>query len=876
MTDMSVDFQERAKVVSDKYFKLYRRPPTAEEFNKEMGIVTVVEAARILLSVCDGAITKDGQGYNGLDSAFVRDVLGRMEQSGRPLSFKQEAAIYRTLKKYQVQLSGLGVDYDNIPVPVETTPFVKDEQSPMILDFVVDKYSDFVLYSRPDFSQQARAIPTAYWHPETKSWTYHNTIEVVQALDTYIINGVIKPTEKAIKAAARLRNVISARSTVQAIKNGGSDLAPTLSKTAMPVSLKPFAHQLQAFQIGITLEEAAFLMEQRTGKTLAAIGVAGYRYEKGQIKKVLIICPKTVSSVWIDEFKHSSFPYSAVDLTQKKESDRLESLNSLNKVDGLKVAVINHESTWRFDYLMTKWKPEMIIVDESQKIKNGRAKQSRFMHKMGDIARYKLILSGTPISQGPLDAWSQYRFLNPSVFGKSFVSFRDKYAIMGGYGGHEVLGYKNLPDLINKAHSIAFRITLDECFDMKEPTTQKLFVDLSHEEREVYNQMEKDFVVDLGTKEALAPIVLTQLLRLQQITGGFLPDSEGTVHEVGKVKLNVLKEFIHDLPKTKKVVIFCRFIPELKAIEAEMKSISRRAVTLYGATKGREGVRKQFRDDPETTIFIGQIQTGGLGIDLASADTVVFFSTNFSYTDFDQAKKRVLGPNQKHPVTYVHILARNTVDEDVLETLSDKKEMAHFILDKLRTRLGKIISERPFTKSQNEYNIGNGAKKINLGEEKEMAKSTKETTQEKNTEKTLTGKLSALKAESDKKASKNIKEEPVVAKETKATVKKEKVEKSEENENMITLKEILAKSDMDPKAARRTLRKNLEREEGARWAWEKDSAEYDKVLEILGLVEKPEKSTKKGTKAVKVEEPEEEPEEAPEPKKKVVVKKSKK
>ncbi|MFA5386032.1 MAG: C-terminal helicase domain-containing protein, partial [Eubacteriales bacterium] len=268
---------------------------------------------------------------------------------------------------------------------------------------------------------------------------------------------------------------------------------------------------------------------------------------------------------------------------------------------------------------------------------------------------------------------------------------------MGGYGGYEVIGYKHQDELMEKAHSIAYRVTLDECYDMTQPVDQILKVELSKDEQTIYDQMENEFLVEFGDKMALAPIVLTQLLRLQQITGGFLPDEEGTIHNIGRVKLDALKEFVSDLPNTQKMVIFCRFIPEIKAISEVMTKIGRKSVLLYGAVKNREQIIKQFREDPDTTVFIAQIQTGGLGIDLASADMEIFFSTNFSYTDFDQARKRVLGPKQKHPVTYVHIVADGTVDEDVLAILRSKGDVAHTILDTMRARLAKADINRPFT-----------------------------------------------------------------------------------------------------------------------------------------------------------------------------------
>jgi hypothetical protein len=571
-----------------------------------------------------------------------------------------------------------------------------------------------------------------------------------------------------------------------------------------------------------------------------------------------------VVSVWENEYKmYADFDYEMANLSGKKNESRDALLHAFIRSRGLQIALINYESVWRVDQLLINWKPDMVIIDESQKIKNGQAKQSRGLWKLGDIARYKLNLTGTPVTQGPLDVWSQYRFLNPDIFGKRFVSFRDRYAIMGGYGGYEITGYKNLPELADKAHSIAYRVTKDEAGLKIPPVEQVIEVEISDEARKIYSAMEDDFLVEIGDKSCAAPIVLTQLLRLQQITGGYLPmeDESGTsVRLLDSSKLNALKDFIRDLPKQKKIVVFARFVPELNGIEKVVQSLGRKFVTLKGGVQNRGDLIDSFQKNPDVTVFIAQIQTGGLGITLTASDTIVFYSTTFSFADYIQAKARIDRIGQKSDsVTYISLVAKNTVDEDIQDILENKGDMATLIVDTMRNRLGKINSKNPFTTSSKEFSISNGANdKINLGGENQMAKTEKTTVESK--ESKLTGKLANLKADADKKGTKpGATDKPEVKKESgKSTSTKApaKSAKAESDTNVITLKEILANSDIDPKAARRTLRKSLERNEGERWEWVKDSATYDQVMELLGLVEKPAKSTKKGAKAAKVEEPE--------------------
>lgn len=460
----------------------------------------------------------------------------------------------------------------------------------------------------------------------------------------------------------------------------------------------PYRHQKKAFRIGVALEQCALLMEQGTGKTLPAIGVSGYRLREGQVRKLLVVAPLSVIDVWHDEFyKHASFPYRLVDLT-KKDNDQRKLDLAFSSSDRLKVALINYESIWRCIDLLIKWEPDMVIVDESQKIKNYRAKQSRAIHRLGDRTTYKMILSGTPITQGPLDTWSQYRFLDPDIFGRRYRTFRDRYAIMGGYGGYQIKGYRHLNELARKAHNIAYRITKAEALDLPETIDQELTVNLSPATMRIYKEMEKDFLVKFSeTEVTTAPIILTQLLRLQQITGGFLPTDDKVIKQLDSAKLNAVKELLEDLPSNKKVVIFARFVSEIEALRKVSESLGRNPVVLSGGTKYRDKIVRSFQENQRTKDIIIQVQTGGLGITLTAADTAVFYSTTFSFADYDQAKARLHRIGQRNSVTYIHILAGGTIDEHVIQILKDKGNIAAQIVDRLRKVHNGTSTKVPFT-----------------------------------------------------------------------------------------------------------------------------------------------------------------------------------
>lgn len=436
------------------------------------------------------------------------------------------------------------------------------------------------------------------------------------------------------------------------------------------------------------------LFEMGCGKTLTAIAIAGAAYEKGAIEKVLVVAPTSVCSVWPKEFKdYADFKYKVNVLLGDKKK-RLQELEALNNFPfkALKVAVINYESTWReglFEALLD-WKPDMVIADESQRIKTPDAEQSKAMHQIGDIAKYKLILSGTPVQNDAIDLFSQYRFLNPNIFGYNFYAFRGRYAIMGGFNRKQIVGYKDLDQLIQKEHSIAYRVTKDEALDLPEQTFLTRYIQLAGKEKQLYDKIKKDSFAELENGGMItAPTVLTKLLRLQQFTGGFIQADEGTKPElVFKGKLNALDDILEDyvIGEGKKLVVFCRFRPEIDLIQRllEKKKIQYRSI--YGDIKidDRGPIVADFQKIPEIKVFLAQIDTAGLGITLTAADTCVYYSVNFNYAAYSQSLARIHRIGQRNCCSYIHLVVEKTVDEIVLNALSKKEDLAKTVVDDWR------------------------------------------------------------------------------------------------------------------------------------------------------------------------------------------------
>lgn len=432
----------------------------------------------------------------------------------------------------------------------------------------------------------------------------------------------------------------------------------------------------------------------RLSKTLTAIAIVGRAYLDGQVKRLLVVAPASVVPVWPKEFlQHAAFPYEAVPLTGavKKRIETLQKLPRFPKA--LQVVVVNYEVLTKMEEALIAWKPDMIIYDEAQRLKAPASQQSQAAGRISRYAKFRLGLTGTPVTQGPLDFWAQYRAIDPSIFGNSFYSFKNRYAVLGGFNQKQVVGYRNLPELIVKAHSIAYRVTKEEALDLPEYMDQMLYCELEPEAAKVYKQLARESVAELERdKQVTAANVLARLLRLSQVTGGFVNDDEGRSHQVSKAKLTTLEELLEDLLDAgKKVVVFYRFTGEGTAIEEMLTKhkvgYSRIAGDVPMAARGE--LVRQFQEDPECMVFLAQLQSAGLGITLTAADTAIFYSLDYSYANYDQARARIHRLGQKNACTYIHLIAQGSVDEKIMQALAQKRSVADQVVDGWRDYFDK-------------------------------------------------------------------------------------------------------------------------------------------------------------------------------------------
>ena len=403
---------------------------------------------------------------------------------------------------------------------------------------------------------------------------------------------------------------------------------------------------------------------------------------------MLVVAPLSILGVWQEEFrKFADFENSLVVLngSESKKNEKLRQMPT----SGLQVAVINYESAWRLEKELAAWDADLIVCDEGHKIKTHNIAASKCMHRLGARARYRMLLTGTIITNKAIDVFSPYKFLNPAVFGNSFYAFRNRYFDMVGYGNHTpVLKTSMAEELTRRIHSIAFRATKAECIDLPETMEIIQQVELESQTRKLYQQLVRDSYAQIKSGEIItAANVLARLLRLSQLTGGFLRgDETDRVERVSSAKLDALSDIIDSAAQEAgKLVIIARFLPEIDAITAmlERKSIGYSLIT--GAVKDRDEQVRRFQTNPGVTVFVGQIATAGLGITLTAADKMVFYSLDYSMSNFEQTKARIHRVGQRNQCTYIYLVAENTVDVKVLKALRDKADLARTLIDDCRT-----------------------------------------------------------------------------------------------------------------------------------------------------------------------------------------------
>ena len=460
----------------------------------------------------------------------------------------------------------------------------------------------------------------------------------------------------------------------------------------------PWPHQIEARDLAIA--NPGFLLSHGmgSGKTYTTVLII----DKLNLQRILIFCPKSVIQTWVDEFekhlpgKYKIFAPNKGTVTKKSEQV-LEFMRDQYRWKNPAIVVLNYEAAWRSpmgpDYEKNKlvnkgvlmsipW--EMVVADECHRLASPKSNISWFATRIGAQIERRIGLTGTVLPNNALNAYAQYRFLDPRVFGKSFTLFKKKYAVMGGYENKQFLGLKREmeADFHCKLYSIAHHVKVDDVIQL--PDVQHLTREavLEPAGRKIYDQLQADFVAKVGTGEISATNAMVKLLRLQQIAGGYAQPDDGIPGViVDNEKILVAKELFEDIPIDEPVVVFCVFRNEIIRLRQAAESTGR----TTGELSGKRNDLAEWKRGELNTLIV-QMRSGGVGIDLSRSRYCIYFSTGFSLGDYEQSLARTRRPGAKlnKKIFYYHIVAKDTVDEKVFTAIQKKKKAVDYILDDIK------------------------------------------------------------------------------------------------------------------------------------------------------------------------------------------------
>ena len=461
---------------------------------------------------------------------------------------------------------------------------------------------------------------------------------------------------------------------------------------------KPYKHQLTALEKSWNKETYAYFMEMGTGKTKVLIDNMSMLYDKGKIDGALIIAPKGVVKTWYEQEIPTHLPDHIENVTvlwqpniTKKQQEKLESLFEIETalhILVMNVEAFSTEKGMKFASKFLNSHKVLMAIDESTTIKTPTAKRTRNIIDLGEYAKYRRIMTGSPVTKNPLDLYTQCYFLDPYLLDHaSYYSFRNRYAIMKtmhvrGRSIQVVHKFQNLGELSETLKPFSYRVLKEDCLDLPPKNFTKRHIVLTSEQKKIYEQMKKEAIATLNGKVTSTMTVLTQLMRLHQITCGHFTADDGSTQSVESNRLNELMSVLEETEG--KAIIWANYQLSVgEIIQRITKEYGKDSyVHYYGLTsqEDRQDFIRKFQNDPKCRFLIGTPQTGGYGITLTQANTVIYYSNGYDLEKRLQSEDRAHRIGQKKTVTYVDLICEDTVDEKIVKALRDKINIASEVL----------------------------------------------------------------------------------------------------------------------------------------------------------------------------------------------------
>ena len=454
----------------------------------------------------------------------------------------------------------------------------------------------------------------------------------------------------------------------------------------LPEGWRPWAHQTEFFEHFKDKREAGIFLEMGMGKTELSINLAAYKLDKGEIDFVVVFSLlSSIDLVWEAALARCKAPGRTINVTSKSGPAAQSKLLDVPA----QWYLVNYEmATRHVDQLATKLRHGrgMIICDESTQIKNAMAQRSRALAKLGKLAAARAILTGTPTPQGPQDIFGQYLFLEPYLFGTSFMAFRAQFIRMGGYEGKQMLGlFPSQEAAYNTLiYRVAKRKTKLECMDLPPKVYEMRAFSLSKEEAIAYQQMAAEWVLEVKSGAIAASNGVVKSMRMAQICTGYVgtDDEEGVMAELGDSKLKALADLVEELDG--KFIVWCRWLKNVRDVRKKLAAMGIESVQFDGTVDQEERNEnvKRFLGDPAVRAFVGTGASGSMSLNLQSPEvkTVIYFSQGYSVMQRQQSEDRAWRGEIKHQVTVIDLVAKGTVEAAIVKALRAGKEMQEYLL----------------------------------------------------------------------------------------------------------------------------------------------------------------------------------------------------
>ena len=463
---------------------------------------------------------------------------------------------------------------------------------------------------------------------------------------------------------------------------------------------KPYAHQLEALKQAYNKEYYAFFMEMGTGKSKVLIDEIGGYFLQGKIDSALIIAPKGVYRNWErgeipthlpDEIPYTIAAWRAPSEMTKDDKKKLKDIiypNGKLRILLMNIEALSGSVGIKYVTQFLHKNRTLLAIDESTTIKTPTASRTKNAIKISKLAKVRRIMTGSPVTKNPLDVYAQLEFLSPNITRQNYWAFKSRYAVMvrrnfGTRSTNLVVGFQRLPELNTIIDQYSYRVLKEDCLDLPEKIYTTRTISLTSEQVKAYEEMRRFNITEMDGKTMTSLSTLAALIRLHQITCGHVTFDDGDTKEIKSNRMNELLNILEEVDG--KVIIWANYRFDIKKIQQTLseKFGADSVATYFGDTKDkdRQDIVEKFQDkNSSLKYFVGNPSTGGYGLTLTAAHTVVYYSNSYDLEKRMQSEDRAHRIGQVNKVTYVDMIAEGTVDEKIVRSLRSKIDIASEVM----------------------------------------------------------------------------------------------------------------------------------------------------------------------------------------------------